>query len=268
MTEENSGPPSGPEAIDVIIPAIDKDLDTLPYVIDCLRKHVKHPINRIMIVSPNSGKIKALCARKNCTFVDERTVLPITKKHIRYRSSRWDRSGWLYQQLLKLNGDKLSSQRYFLVTDADTVMVRPHRFRAGGKTVVYTRHWSQPEYFNTYRKLMGTKARSRRSFVAHYMLFDRKKLAGMKKKIEAKHGTVWYKAIIRSINKKRQFGFSEFETYGNYLFARQPSGLLYRKCLNKSLSLNASGLSRARLKKLARSYRSLSFHKRKCYVRK
>lgn len=29
--------------IDVLIPAIEKDLATLPYVIDAVRTHVKHP---------------------------------------------------------------------------------------------------------------------------------------------------------------------------------------------------------------------------------
>lgn len=253
--------------IDVLIPAIEKDLGTLPYVIDAVRKHVKHPIGSIMIVSPNSQKIKEVCRQKGCRFIDESTVLPITKKHIRYRSKKWDRSGWLYQQLLKLGGDSLGSQKFYLVMDADTVLIRPHRFRIGGKTVFYCRNWSQDEYFKTYKKLLGKRASSPTSFVTHYMLFDKSKLAELKKAIEAKHHTSWYSAIIRNTDKSKQFAFSEFETYGNFLYSRYPGRFILKKALNKSLNLNASQLSPSKIKKLAKTYRSISFHKRKWYAR-
>ncbi|MCQ6560761.1 DUF6492 family protein [Paenibacillus mendelii] len=253
--------------IDIFIPAIEKDLGTLPYVIDSAKKHVQHPIGRIYVVSPDSARIKSVCRRKGCTFVNERSLLPITKADIHYRSKKWDRSGWLYQQLLKLGGDKLGSQKHYLVMDADTVLIRPHTFKSGGKPVFYCRKWSQPEYFRTYSKLMGKKKTAASSFVTHYMLFNKAKVAQLKQKIAAKHGTSWYTAIIRSIDKTKQFGFSEYETYGNYIHSIQPGQLVIRSAMNKSLSMNASQVSSARMKELAKKYRSISFHKRKCYVR-
>ncbi|MDF9844345.1 MULTISPECIES: DUF6492 family protein [unclassified Paenibacillus] len=253
---------SGP-AIDVLIPAIDKDLATLPFVIDSLRRHVRHPISHIFIVSPASSRIRELCTRKSCIFVDETTVLPFTKQDIHYSSSRWNRSGWLYQQLLKMNGDRICREPFFLVIDADTVLIRPHRFRSGGKTVFYCRNWSQPEYFRTYRKLLGTAAPSPRSFVTHYMLFEKKKLSALKRTIEARQGLTWHAAIIRSINKKKQFGFSEFETYANYVYSKNRSAVLLRNANNKSLHSPAGSLGEKQIRKLARTYRSLSFHQRK-----
>ncbi|WP_373430068.1 DUF6492 family protein [Paenibacillus sp. GD4] len=256
----------GKAAIDVFIPAIDKDLPTLPYVIDAVRKYVRHPIGKIHIVAPMSKQIRALCAKKGCKFVHEHRVLPIRKSYIDYRSRTWDRSGWLYQQLLKLNGDTIC-KRDFLVVDADTVFIRPHRFRIGGKAVFYCRDWSQPEYFTTYQKLLGRKKAAPRSFVTHYMLFEREKLRELKRKIESRHGQVWYKAIIQSINRRKQFGFSEFETYGNYVYEKNPSQCVLKSARNKSLSTSAAGLSDKRRKRLAATYRSLSFHQRKIYRR-
>ncbi|MCL6604913.1 MAG: DUF6492 family protein [Paenibacillus sp.] len=267
MSASFLGHTSGSPAIDVLIPAIEKDLATLPYVIDSLRRYVKHPISKIYIVSPNNSRIKNLCSRKGCTFVDESTLLPFTKKDIHYSSTRWNRSGWLYQQLLKMNGDTLCRENYFLVIDADTILIRPHRFRSNGKSIFYCRNWSQPEYFRTYRKLLGTKAPSPRSFVTHYMLFERSKLAQLKRKIEAKHGLPWYTAILRSINKKQQFGFSEFETYANYIYSENPSGVILKNAQNKSLKTSASSLSKGQTIKLSKTYRSLSFHQRKGYTR-
>lgn len=264
--------PSSPNAssgravpIDVLIPAIEKDLATLPHVVAGLRRHVRHPIRRILIIAPRRPKMLAFCKAHNCSFIDENTVLPIVKKDIHYRSRTWERSGWLFQQLLKLSGDRLCTADFFLVIDADTVLIRPHTFRRNGRTVLYCRNWSQEEYFRTYRKLMGSPKKAPTSFVTHYMLFERRKLAQMKREMETRHGTSWYKAILRSMNRSRPFAFSEFETYGNYLYTTDRGGIIMRKARNKSLNLSASALTASRTGALAARYRSVSLHKRKDY---
>jgi len=254
--------------IDVLIPAIEKDLGTLPYVIDSIRKQVKHPVGKIMVVSPPSKRIQALCRRKSCIFINEKRVLPITKKDIHYQTKRTNRSGWLLQQLLKLAGGNLTRQRYYLVIDADTILIRPHVFLVNGKTVFYCRNWSRPEYFRTYKKLLGTKPTASRSFVAHYMLFDKSKLSRLKYKIEARNKTRWYWAIIKKTNKQSYAGFSEFETYGNFVKAHYPGHLVVRSSLNKSFSSRPASLTRKRIIRLAQNYRSISFHKRRWYIRK
>jgi hypothetical protein len=254
--------------IDVLIPAIEKDLATLPHVIDSVRKHVSHPIGRIYIISPNSRRIRNLAKSKNCTFIEERSLLELKKSQIRYGTSAWERSGWLYQQLLKLSGDKIGKKAHFLTVDADTVLIRPHRFLKGGRTIFYTRNWSQPEYFRTYKKLLGRRASAPASFVTHYMLFNKKKLAGLKRTIENKHGSKWYAAILNSMDKKRSFAFSEFETYGNYVYSADPDSCLLRPARNKHVHRGYRSLTVPELKRYAAKYRSLSFHQRKQYSRK
>ncbi len=254
--------------IDILIPAIEKDLKTLPFVIDAVRKQVKHPIGQILIVAPKRRRIMQLCKIKKCKFVDENTVLPIDKKQIRYRSKKWERSGWLFQQLLKLSGDTLCTSENFLVIDADTVLIRPHVFIAGKKTVFYCRNWSRPEYFKTYIKLLGKKPASPSSLVAHYMLLNKSKLKQLKRTIEAKHQTKWYLAILRKMDKSKQYAFSEFETYGNFFYSSQPGKVILKKALNKSLNVNIGQITPKRMRALAKKYRSISFHKRKGYFRK
>ncbi|OAS16507.1 DUF6492 family protein [Paenibacillus oryzisoli] len=253
--------------IDVLIPAIEKDLGTLPLVIDAVRKYVKHPIGEIIIVAPWKQRIINLCERKGCRFVHEDTVLPITKKDIHYQSKTWDRTGWLYQQLLKLNGDTLCTSPYYMVIDADTVLIRPHVFKIGDKTVFYCRDWSQGEYFNTYRKLMGKHRSARLSFVTHYMLFERSKVKQLKQTIESKHNSSWYTAIMKSMNRSKQFAFSEFETYGNFLYSTSAHKMILKPALNKSLHLSNTQITPSRMSSLAKRYRSISLHKRKGYVK-
>ncbi|WP_058303139.1 DUF6492 family protein [Gorillibacterium timonense] len=251
--------------IDVLIPAIEKDLPTLPHVIDALRKQVRHPIRTIHIVSPESSRIRALCRENGCHFVHEDTLLPIRKKDIHYRSARFERSGWLYQQLLKLAGDNVSKSEHYLVIDADTVLLRPHTFIQDGKTVMFSRNWTQPEYRNAHRRLLGKKPQAPGSFVAHYMLFKKSRLADLKKAIKAHTGLVWYQAIIRKTDKTKMFGFSEYETYGHYLHSLAPGKLIRRPTLNRALSGYPSRLASADWRRLAERYRSVSFHKRGGY---
>ncbi|MFS0725544.1 DUF6492 family protein [Paenibacillus sp. 1P07SE] len=251
--------------IDVLIPAIEKDLGTLPHVIDSVRAMVHHPISQFLIVSPDTPRMRKLCARKRCTFINETAVLPITKRDIHYRSARWERSGWLYQQLLKLGAEKFVTASHYLVIDADTVLIRPHRFLTPeGKTVFYTRSWSQPEYFVTYRKLLG-RSPARASFVTHYMLFEKTIVKQMKRTIEARHGMSWFRAILHSMDRKKQFAFSEFETYANYHISSYPGRHYLKPALNRSLHMEPAQLSPGRMRELTARYRSLSFHKRKVY---
>ena len=253
--------------IDVLIPAIEKDLATLPHVIDSVRKYVKHPIREIIIVAPRKQRIISLCAKKGCRFVYENTVLPITKKDIHYQSHTWNRSGWLYQQLLKLGGDKVCSSENYLVIDADTVLIRPHVFKVGDKTVFYCRNWSQGEYFNTYKKLMGRSRSSRSSFVTHYMLFNKSRVRQLKRAIESKHNSTWYSAIMKSMNKSKPFAFSEFETYGNFLHSSEPSKMILKRAHNKSLHSSFPQISPSMMASLTKKFRSISFHQRKGYFK-
>ena len=113
--------------LDVIIPTCSKDYRTLKMVVDSIRKYVKHPIGKIMIIAPK-GDLENFCKDNNLVFIDENTVLPITKKDIKYTPCGKDRSGWIFQQLLKLNSDTLTDKDYFLIVDSDTVFTRPQTF--------------------------------------------------------------------------------------------------------------------------------------------
>ncbi|WP_274363187.1 DUF6492 family protein [Paenibacillus thermotolerans] len=252
-------------AIDVLIPVIDKDVRTLPYVIDSVRTYVMHPIRDIVIVAPESELIRAVCIQKNCKFVLEDTVLPITKQHINYRSGNLERSGWLYQQLLKLSGDTIC-ERDFLVVDADTVFIRPLHFRIGDKYVFYWKHFSVPEYFLTYEKLLGQEKSAPRFLVTHSMFFEKSQLERLKLTIEARNGKPWYRAIIESINTEDPRAFSEYETYANFVYGQNPSKYILKPARNKLMRTDPTKISSQSVRRLAKQYRSLSFHQRHAYL--
>ncbi|PKM80488.1 MAG: hypothetical protein CVU89_13120 [Firmicutes bacterium HGW-Firmicutes-14] len=254
--------------IDVLIPVVEKDREVLPYAIDFARKNIRHPIGEVFIIAPDDGIFKTMSAQKGCRFINENTVLPITRKDIDYcpkiKNKFLDRSGWLFQQLLKLSGDKIGSQEGYLVLDADTLLIRPHVFEHNGKTVFFYRKDLHRPYLQTYEKLLGEKAMaadSSISFVIQYMYFKNNKLAELKKLIEARHHTDWYTAIINNINKQELSSFSEFETYGNYIFKNYPRQMILRTrqnlCLRRRVLKN---LSKINIPELAGKCRSISFH--------
>jgi hypothetical protein len=205
--------------IEVIIPAAEKDAAVLPYVIAGVRKNIRHPITRIRIVSPKSTQIQKVCFKKNCQFVDERSVLDVTPESINLKINGVDRSTWIFQQFLKWSGDKFSEQAHYLVVDADTVFIRPQVFEIDGKTVFnFSNEYHQP-YFDIYQRLLGEAPRFPLSFTSHQMLFEKRKLAELKAKIEGAHQCDWKVAILKNIAPDEVSGHSDYETYGQYVFA-------------------------------------------------
>lgn len=246
--------------IDVIIPSAQKDLAILPFTIRSVRDNAKHPINEIIVIAPQSQRIIALCEKENCKYLNEETVLPFTKSSINYVVDGKDRSGWIFQQLLKLSLDEISSTEYFLVIDADTILIRPHTFLCKGKTFfLYSEEYHLP-YFQAYHRLLGERAQSPVSFVSHYMLFHKPVLYQLKRNIEEQNNMTWYNAIIGSIDKAEMSGFSEYETYGNFMLSYYPDDIKRLYSFNLSLSRSKVKEIPQLARELGSRYNSISFH--------
>lgn len=251
--------PSSNVKLDVFIPAVEKDLEVLPYTIDSARENVRHPINEIIIVSPESEKIKGLCIAKECRFVNENSVLPITKNEVKYYENKVDRSGWLFQQLLKLSGDTVCSQNYYLVIDADTILLRPQIFRHNQKTLFNCSKEYHKPYSMMYEDLLGRKPVCPVSFVSHYMLFEKEKVGKLKEVIEARNKLKWYAAVINKANSG-EGKFSEYETYGNFVLAYCPNQAVTNYYFNKSLPREELRKIDKLKNDLPRKFKSVSFH--------
>ncbi|RXT13983.1 DUF6492 family protein [Ammoniphilus sp. CFH 90114] len=243
--------------IDVFIPVIEKDIMVLPSVIDGIRSHVMHPIGKFYIISPESELIKEWCRKKKCTFIDENTVLPITKQEAG--------SGWIYQQLLKLNADKICLNKHILVADADTIFIAPHAFIRGKKTIFYCakNYWDYPPIFDHFANLTGLQAVAPISLINHYMLFSKKRLMKLKRRIESIHGKPWYQAVLDTIDPTAYCPISEFEIYGNYMLAKHPSKVILAKGKNRERrSSDFYKLHTLNFNKLSKKFNSISFHNR------
>jgi|WetSurMetagenome_2_1015567.scaffolds.fasta_scaffold255328_2 hypothetical protein len=212
--------------IDVVIPTIEKDYDCLREVIESIRNYVSHPINRIYIVSRNQSDIADFCRSNNAFLVDEDSVLGYSKKRINYNFNGRDRSGWLFQQLLKLRVDTYTSCENILVVDSDTVFLRPKAFIYKGKTVFDQSDELHLPYFKVLNQLLGSISKPVASYIVHYMLFNRLRLREMRAEIEKNIRLPWDEAIILKTDYSSNSGFSEYETYGNYMKKRHRNEMI------------------------------------------
>lgn len=247
-------------SLDVLIPVIEKDLDILRHVIKGVQENLMHPINDILIISPMSNIIKRICANYDCKWVCEDEVLPLVRSEINIQANGLDRSGWLFQQFIKLSVDKISDQNYFLVMDSDTVLIRPQIFIDNDKEIF---NWSLEywkPYFTTFQKLTGEKQKAPFSFVTHHMLLERNKLNSFKRLIENKSGKPFYNAIIDNIDLSKSSFFSEYESYGNYVYNNFRRSIKFYFWFNKSIQRNKIDEINNLKLLYKNSYKSLSFH--------
>lgn len=245
--------------IDIFIPTIRKDLDVLPYVVKYARLNIKHPIHKIFIVAPEDDEIKELATTLNCVFVDERTVMGYGKEKITYKFNGIDASGWLYQQLLKLNCYKVCEKEHILVLDSDLLIINPKKFEHKGKFILEFSDEFHLPYFETYFNLMHLKHQLPVSFISHHMLFKKSILIDLQQFIEEKHQKKWDEKIIALIPGEIGHFFSEYETYANFVLHNSQNSYIFEYWFNTVLNRNELSEIDNDMEHLKKSYKTITF---------
>jgi hypothetical protein len=222
--------PLSTEPVDVVIPCAEKDLETLEFCIDGIKKNGSN-IRRVIVVS-------ARPLTTHAEWFDE-ALFPFTPtslaieifKNKRIAASRTappSRIGWIYQQLLKLYAHtvipNLSSN--LLILDADTIFLKPVTFVGENGEGLYNvaEHASHKPYFDhASRCIPGlTRKWATLSGITHHMLFQKAVVADLLETIEKIHKKPAWKAICRCIDQHHfdTCCMSEYELYFNFVFSR------------------------------------------------
>jgi hypothetical protein len=251
------------EKLDIFIPCTIKDLDNLPLCIEGIKKNLAHPIGTINVVAPDDFIIKKLCNSINVNFIDEKSVISLDKKTIKYSLKGYDRSGWLYQQILKYSLDEFTLHKNYLVVDSDTILIRPQKYEHNGKLLLQVSDEFHKTYFDVYSKITKLKPTSLLSSVAHSMIFNKKILKELKHEISKVNNKNWIEAIIENTDKNDLSGFSEYETYGLWTHDKYNS-IIYREYFfNKFLSTKKKFDLESLTSLFGKQYKSVSIHKYK-----
>lgn len=244
--------------IDIVIPTISKDFDILKLLVESLDQ-VKHTINNIYIVAPLNTEIEQFCKDNNIIFINELDVLGFGKNIIDYKVDNVDRSGWLFQQLLKLSGENFTECEDYLVVDSDTIFVNQNCFINENKYIFYANEeWHQP-YFDSFEKIFGYKAPTKLSLTSHMMIFNHKKLKEMKEELESKHGKKWYEVYISTKMDNEQSCVSDYDTYANWMLYNYSKNVEILPFYNKSVS-RKSLTTLSGLRDTYSNLNSVSFH--------
>ena len=252
-----------------LMPSIPKDVDTLLKNSEAFFRHL--PIKNICVVGPESlSKINDA----RLTFINENEFVDVQKIKALYASQTGEEDshvGWYVQQFIKLNYSRFTNDDYYLIWDSDTVPVRditlqtrtpPQQPYFDIKT-----HHHEP-YFRTISKILpGVSKKIQGSFISEHMLINSQYMREMLSEIENNPeliGENFAERIINAINidDLRGSGFSEFETYGNYVMTRYPEAYALRKwhSLRSGMKLY-SEIDERNEKWLAKYYDAVSIEK-------
>jgi Family of unknown function (DUF6492) len=178
---------------------------------------------------------------------------------LNYRVEPWDRSGWLFAQLLKLSVDTMASEDHVLVIDADTVLIRPQTFTHRGAVVALVSSEYHPPYFTAYRALLDEQPVSRLSFIAHHTVMNRRTLADLKVLIQSRRKHPWWQAILEVCDFSCLSCFADYELYGNYNLSRNRP-IVRRWWANSPLSRNHMSSLDDLHYRFGSQFRTVSFH--------
>jgi len=213
-----SMPTPSDEMVDIVIPVIPKDLNILPFCLEGIKKNVSNKIKDIYIVGPEDNRIIEFVKIHNLSFVSENDVLGFGVKDVKYITNDGvNRSGWLFQQFLKLSGN-IGTCENFITVDSDHILIRPHVFfTKEGKFVFYRSEEFHLPYMLANKKLLGSFKMPLLSNVAHKMIFNKSILCDLKTDIEERSNMSWIESIMSVLDKDDTSAFSEFELYAQYV---------------------------------------------------
>ena len=246
--------------VTIVVPAIERDAPVLELALKSIRKHVSHPIRASYVVGPCSQKLCEISRSVGYRFVDEREILTFPEELAGFVVGGSDRSHWLYQQFLKMSAGEILEAEDCLVIDADTVLVRPAAWEHHGRRVLYCADEFHRPYHDVYSRLTGQPTRRNISFVAHGMLLSTGHLREVKAAIERHSKRPWLTAVLEAVDRRQPSCFSEYETYGHYVYSHYPTDTCIRHSHNRPLSRKALTTLDQLEAMYAHRFSSLSFH--------
>lgn len=225
--------------VDIVYVVHEKDFETLNKSIDSLKQIKNITINKIFVISNNTRQVQALIKDHRVTVINDADVLGFTVNQYPYPTQKNlpNRSGWLFQQLIKLGWSLHATSENYIVIDADTYFIRPISFFDNkGRFIFFGSEEWWPPYFDAFHKLFRKKPFAIWSRVSHMMIFNSRCVLNMLREIESIHGMTWHEAIALTRAIDSHSCFSEYETYANWMLINHPQQCTIRPSYNLATS--------------------------------
>ncbi|WP_394676572.1 DUF6492 family protein [uncultured Sphingobacterium sp.] len=164
---------------------------------------------------------------------------------LRQKINDEDRAGWYFQQFLKMEISKIIQSDYYLIWDADTIPLKPiNFFDEEEKVLIHKSEENHTIYFKTMEHILGLKKTVNYSYISEHFMVQTKLMQKMLLEISKNAGDlVWPYHILENIAAKdiSLSGFSEYETYGNFLNSTNPDSFRLRTSPSELLNTTRNG---------------------------
>lgn len=231
---------------DIIMPIAQGDVLPFKRNIAAILKNVG--AERVVVIGPRKIR-KEIEFIKRVEFVDEdslfdgMTFLEIKRIIAKRHPKAVRRTGWYFQQFLKLAYCYKSRERFYMSWDSDTIPLKSIDFFDRMGIPYLDKRIAVKEdsiYFDTFRTLLPKCSlldKNDCSFITEHMMFQTEIVKMMLKEIEENssiEGNRFYEKILNaiSIDALNLSGFSEFETYARFVRCRCPNKYIERKWKN------------------------------------
>lgn len=219
------------------MPSIRADVNKLLGNVNICFKYL--PIKNIYVAAPEDVKPIIEAAKDSrIIFLNENEFIDAEKIKALY-SARTGGSaghaGWYIQQFIKMQFARFTQDEYYLIWDSDTIPVKPVKmFYQDMRPYFDMKTEYYPAYFETMNVILpGIYKAINKSFISEHMLIRSEYMREMLDEIEGNEdiqGKNFQEKIINAIDLKDivSSGFSEFETFGNYVLLRHPESYILR----------------------------------------
>ena len=261
--------------LDVVIPITETELKSTLSILPCWEKYL--PMKRLIFIGDN--KLKKALLEYPCDkvrFISEDSV--IVKQKVRNiieditngDKAALGRTGWYFQQFLKMGYARHCEDSYYLIWDADTAPLKIVDMFEGKHPFFDIKTEEHLPFFHTIENIFdGMHKVIEGSFISEHMVINCNCMNSLIQEIEDNshlQGSSWYEKILRAVEKEElsQSGFSEFETYGTYCTVRYPEQYKFRNwtsCREGNLYFEAGNLTQKEQKWLAKEFDAVSFEK-------
>lgn len=252
-------PPSD-TPVAVLTPLAPKDIERARISIPRVRAMLAHPIERHVIVAPDNAEIRALCAELDVDYVAEDGPLaailpPLTLGRL---------TGWLKQQFLKLCAPEIAGAERVVAFDSDTFPQRRTAFMdRDGRAIIHLGDRNAIPYHRLTDALIGPAPLGGSSFIAHCMLVEAPRLAGLRRCLEQRAGVSWAVAIAGRLDDPaiEPEWLSEYDLYNRYVLREHADAARLRYYAGVKVS-EAQFRGDAPTPRWKRRFRFLSNHER------
>lgn len=208
---------------DILIVTAPKDYDKLPFVLDSIDRNVTG-FKDIYIISPTIIPHKY----PDIIYHLDKDVIDFDFSGLTGRNK--GREGWYKQQFIKLFQNVTSDD--YLVVDSDVYFNRPINIIENDKpSFLLGQNQYHEAYFKTMVKVFGFGKCYEHSFINEVMYFKRNIINGLIDRFSNNGENLYqsFKYFIDCINEiDDPSGFSEFETYGNFVTKNFPEAYNYK----------------------------------------